>query len=171
MKRKRWTAAALSVIAAAGMLFQAPAVQAADAEGSETGNQETGTTYYVSSENGDDANPGTSQSDAFKTLDKINKIELQPGDQVLLEKGSKFNDQFLHIQGSGSEEAPIIISTYGEGDRPQINANGKGVWYQDFGKALDNKQHKYKGDVSSAVLLDDVEYIEIRGLEITNYRE
>ena len=44
-----------------------------------------GTTYYVSSENGDDANDGTSEKKAFKSLDKINDITLQPGDKVLLE--------------------------------------------------------------------------------------
>ena len=33
-----------------------------------------GTTYYVSSENGDDANDGTSEKKAFKSLDKINDI-------------------------------------------------------------------------------------------------
>ena len=81
-----------------------------------------GTTYYVSSENGDDANDGTSEKKAFKSLDKINDITLQPGDKVLLEKGSVFDDQYIHVKGSGSAEAPIEISTYGEGDRPQINA-------------------------------------------------
>ena len=130
-----------------------------------------GTTYYVSSENGDDANDGTSEKKAFKSLDKINDITLQPGDKVLLEKGSVFDDQYIHVKGSGSAEAPIEISTYGEGDRPQINANGKGVWYQDYGNRLDNTWHKYQGNVSSTILLEDVEYIEVRGLELTNDRQ
>ena len=130
-----------------------------------------GTTYYVSSENGDDANDGTSEKKAFKSLDKINDITLQPGDKVLLEKGSVFDDQYIHVKGSGSAEAPIEISTYGEGDRPQINANGKGVWYQDYGNRLDNTWHKYRGNVSSTILLEDVEYIEVRGLELTNDRQ
>ena len=64
-----------------------------------------GTTYYVSSENGDDANDGTSEKKAFKSLDKINDITLQPGDKVLLEKGSVFDDQYIHVKGSGSAEA------------------------------------------------------------------
>ena len=130
-----------------------------------------GTTYYVSSQNGDDANDGTSEKKAFKSLDKINDITLQPGDKVLLEKGSVFDDQYIHVKGSGSAEAPIEISTYGEGDRPQINANGKGVWYQDYGNRLDNTWHKYQGNVSSTILLEDVEYIEVRGLELTNDRQ
>ena len=94
--------------------------------------EEPGTTYYVSSIDGDDSNDGLSEDKAFATLDKINEITLQPGDEVLLEKGSVFEDQALHIKGSGSEEAPIIVSTYGEGDRPQINTNGHGQWYQNY---------------------------------------
>ena len=117
------------------------------------------------------ANDGTSEKKAFKTLDKINEITLGPGDKVLLEKGSVFTDQYLHVQGSGSAEAPIEISTYGEGNRPRIDANGTGVWYQDYGNHLDNTGHKWKGNVSSTILLKDVEYIEIRGLELTNDRE
>ena len=55
-----------------------------------------GRTYYVSSEDGKDTNDGLSENKAFKTLEKINKIELQPGDKVLLEKGSVFENQALH---------------------------------------------------------------------------
>lgn len=132
---------------------------------------DVGTTYYVSSWNGDDSNKGTSEDAAFATLDKINEITLQPGDEVLLERGSVFEDQYLHVKGSGDAENPIIISDYGDGELPRINTNGKGVWYQDFGKSLDNPNHKYKGNVSTAILLNDVEYIEISDLEITNDRD
>ncbi|WP_103981231.1 right-handed parallel beta-helix repeat-containing protein [Helcococcus massiliensis] len=127
-----------------------------------------GTTYYVSSINGNDDNTGKTEQEAFKSLNKINEITLKPGDKVLLEAGSVFEDQYLHIKGSGSEEAPLIIDKYGEGNLPQINTNGKGTWYQDFGKRLDNPGHKYQGTVSSSILLYDVEYIEISNLEITN---
>lgn len=173
MKRNQWIASVLSIVIAAGSMFQIPVVQAADTGAGETVNQEIGTTYYVSSVNGDDANPGTSQDEPFQSLSKINEITLGPGDQVLLEKGSVFDSQYLHIkEGSkGSEAAPIIISTYGDGARPQINANGTGVWYQSYGQQLGNAQHKWQGNVSSAVLLKDVEYIEISGLEITNDRD
>lgn len=129
-----------------------------------------GKTYYVSSTDGKDTNNGLSENNAFKTLDKINKIELQPGDKVLLEKGSVFENQALHLKGSGSKEAPIEVSAYGEGDRPKINTNGHGQWELNYGKHLDNQNHKWKGTVSSSILLEDVEYVEIRGLELTNDR-
>ncbi|HFU4466840.1 TPA: discoidin domain-containing protein [Streptococcus suis] len=130
----------------------------------------SGRTFYVSSTSGSDTNNGLSQSSPFKTLSKINEIELRPGDTVLLENGSVFNDQFLHIRGSGSEGSPIRISNYGvEGQGlPTINTNGKGIWYQDYGKRLDNAGHKWQGNVSSSILLKDVEYIEVSNLAITN---
>ena len=131
-------------------------------------NESVGTTYYVSTLDGNDNNNGLSENKAFYSLEKINDIELKPGDKVLLEAGSVFTNGFLHVKGSGSEEAPIEIDRYGEGDNPRIDANGQGVWYQDYRKQLDSAGHKYKDYVSSAILLYDVEYINIRNLEITN---
>ena len=112
-----------------------------------------GTTYYVSSFTGSDDNDGTSEAKAFKTLHKINELTLGPNDQVLLQCGSVFNDQFIHVKGSGSEGAPIIISSYGEGMMPIINTNAKGIWYQDYGILLDDPNHKNKGNVSSCIFM------------------
>ena len=41
-------------------------------------------TYYVSSTNGDDCNNGEAPETAFGSLDRINNLELNPGDRVLL---------------------------------------------------------------------------------------
>ena len=133
----------------------------------------TGTTYYVDSKGGNDSNDGTSESKAFKTLDKVNGLNLEPGDTVLLKKGSVFEDQALKFtkEDSGAAEAPVKVSTYGEGKRPQINTNGHGQWELNYGNPLDNQNHKWKGTVSSSILIEDAEYLEIEGLELTNDRE
>ena len=133
----------------------------------------TGTTYYVDSKGGNDSNDGTSESKAFKTLDKVNDLNLEPGDTVLLKKGSVFEDQALKFtkEDSGTAEAPVKVSTYGEGKRPQINTNGHGQWELNYGNPLDNQNHKWKGTVSSSILIEDAEYLEIEGLELTNDRE
>ena len=130
----------------------------------------SGTTYYVSSLHGAEGNSGTSESAPFASLLKINEITLQPGDRVLLERGSVFVDEYLHVKGSGSAEAPIVIDVYGDENQPKplIQTNGKGVWYQDYGKSLDNVNHVNKGNVSSCILLYDVEYIEISNIAMTN---
>ena len=133
----------------------------------------TGTTYYVDSIGGKDSNDGTSESKAFKTLDKVNGLNLEPGDTVLLKKGSVFEDQALKFtkEDSGTAEAPVKISTYGEGEKPKINTNGHGQWELNYGNRLDNVNHKWKGTVSSSILIEDTEYLEIEGLELTNDRK
>ena len=132
----------------------------------------TGTTYYVSSTHGDDGNAGTDQGHPWKTLDKVNAIatDLKPGDSVLLERGSTFQDQYLHIKDtSGTADAPITIADYGDASaKPVIAANGvKGSrWYQNYRASVGN--HQNKGTVSSTILLKDVSYITVKNLEITN---
>ena len=132
----------------------------------------TGTIYYVSSTHGDDGNAGTDQNHPWKTLDKVNAIatDLKPGDSVLLERGSTFQDQYLHIKDtSGTADAPITIADYGDASaKPVIAANGvKGSrWYQNYRASVGN--HQNKGTVSSAILLKDVSYITVKNLEITN---
>ena len=125
-------------------------------------------TYYVSSINGDDCNNGEAPETAFGSLDRINNLELNPGDRVLLERGSVFENQYLHIKGRGTRSDKIEIGAYGEGTMPCIHSNGTGIWYQDYGNLLDAPTHVYHGYVSSALLLYDAEYIVVEELEITN---
>ena len=125
-------------------------------------------TYYVSSETGNDCYDGLSKTTPFATLKRLQQCKLYPGDQILLECGSVFEDQYLHISDSGSKELPIEIGAYGNGALPKIHANGTGIWYQDYGMPLDSPTHVYRGNVSSAILLYDAQYIWIHDLEITN---
>ena len=81
-------------------------------------------TYYVSSINGDDCKNGETPETAFGSLDRINNLELNPGDRVLLERGSVFENQYLHIKGKGTRSDRIEIGTYGEGTMPCIHSNG-----------------------------------------------
>jgi hypothetical protein len=103
-------------------------------------------TYYVDSAQGSDANPGTTQSAPWKSLAKISAIQFKTGDRILLHAGSVWNEQ-LKLQSSGAPNAPILIDRYGDGPLPRIDANGS---------------------VDDAVLLRNVQQIELRHLEITN---
>lgn len=129
----------------------------------------TGTTYYVSARHGSDSFDGRSEATPWYSLDKINALDLGPGDKVLLERGSVFENQYLHIKGSGADGAPITIDAYGQGDKPRIDTNGNGIWYQNYGQPLDSDSHVWRGYVSSCILLYDVEYIEIKNLAMTNW--
>ena len=171
--KKKWMSGALALLLAGTTVASMMPAVSVNAEGQNTA---TGTIYYVDSKNGN-ANKnatGTSKGDAFKTLKQVNAVNLQPGDQVCFKRGSVFNGEALHFtkEDSGSADASVVISTYGDESaaRPQINTNGQGRWNLNYGNPLDNQNHKWKGEVSSCILIEDTEYIEINGLELTNNR-
>jgi len=114
------------------------------------------TTYYVDSAGGNDNWDGTSPSTAWQSLNKVNSITFQPGDQILLKRGSIWNGQFLYPKGSGIEGSPIVVDVYGTGAKPLINNNL--VYNITLGEEPN----------STAVFLYNQEYWEINNLEITN---
>jgi len=104
-------------------------------------------TYYVDSAHGADNRPGTSQSAAWKTLGKVNATDFRPGDRILLASGSVWHEQ-LAPQSSGAEGKPIVLDRYGTGAMPSISGDGTSL---------------------DAVLLRNVQQIELHHLEITNH--
>ena len=103
-------------------------------------------TYYVDNANGNDNNNGTSTSTAWKTLSKVNSKTFAPGDRILLKKGGSWTGQ-LYPKGSGTSGSPIVIDSYGTGNRPIIN--GSGI-------------------AGGAVYLYNQKFWEIKNLEVTN---
>lgn len=86
-----------------------------------------GKKYYVSS-NGDDSNDGLSPEKPFKTLKKIEKIDLGFGDAVLFERGSVFHmndliDASIETTMIINPKYGVIYGAYGEGNKPEIYAS------------------------------------------------
>lgn len=109
--------------------------------------------YFLSSSEGDDNNEGTITS-PWKTLTKISSVGLLPGDTIYFKKDDRFNGHFV-INGSGSEEDPVVITAYGSGEKPIITgevgaANG--------------------GDYQEAILVENNDNIVFENLEIQNER-
>ena len=82
-----------------------------------------GTTYYVDSSFGSDDYSGTSEAEAWKSLDKVNAMTFEPGDKILFKAGSVFKGN-LHPNGSGEEGYPITVGMYGVGAKPMIIGDG-----------------------------------------------
>lgn len=78
-----------------------------------------GKTYYVDATAGNDSRTGRSPSKAWKTLDRVNSVTLEPGDAVLLKRGSVWNER-LRILNSGEAGGRIVVSPYGSGRKPKI---------------------------------------------------
>lgn len=75
-------------------------------------------TYFVSLDGNDNAFPGLSIKDAWKSLDKVNNTTFLPGDKILFESGAVWYGQ-LKLKGSGAEGNPILLSSYGGENRPR----------------------------------------------------
>lgn len=96
----------LILVLAAGTLTAQPALAA-------------GSTYYVDSRAGDDAAEG-SAAKPWKSLDKINSLELKPGDVVSLKRGGRWSGP-LTLAAKGTAAKPIIVQAYGTGAAPKIS--------------------------------------------------
>ena len=75
----------------------------------------TGKIYYVSND-GDDSNNGLSPAAPFKTLNKINSLNLQRGDAVLFRRGDLWRGHIVVRDGT-------IFSAYGSGPKPKLYAS------------------------------------------------
>jgi len=80
----------------------------------------SGTAYYVDCEKGDDSSTGTSSSNAWRSVNKVNQTIFQPGDGIFFKRGTACQGS-LTPQGSGSEGHPIIMGAYGRGELPIID--------------------------------------------------
>jgi hypothetical protein len=84
--------------------------------------------------------------DSQRQFDALGETVFRPGDTILFKRAVQFNGMFAP-SGHGTEHAPIRIRVYGHGARPRINANGKHI---------------------AGLLLENLSYWEVDGLEITN---
>ena len=81
-------------------------------------------TFYVSP-SGSDSNSGTSTAHPWRTVRRVNRARLAPGDGVLFQGGRTFSDDALMPQGSGAPGAPIVFGSYGAGEA----SISQGVWF------------------------------------------
>ena len=67
-------------------------------------------TYYIDSKQGNDDRSGTSQKQAWKTLDKVNAHTFTAGDRIVFKRGSKWQGQLVP-KSSGTKENPIVFGS------------------------------------------------------------
>ncbi|MFF8444129.1 discoidin domain-containing protein [Streptomyces californicus] len=111
-----------------------------------TAHAAAGTTYYVDSAAGNDSAAGTSTSTPWRTLARVNQHVFQPGDTIRFLAGRTWIGQFAP-KGSGAAGSPVTATAYGTGAKPVIAGNNT---------------------VPSAILLENLKYWTLDGLEVTN---
>jgi hypothetical protein len=93
----------------------------------------SGTTYYVSP-SGSDSSSGISPADAWKTVSRVDRARLAPGDGVLFQGGATFGDQVLMPSTSGAAGDPIVYGSYGQGSA----TISQGAWFVQDDVAFEN---------------------------------
>ena len=137
-------------------------------------------TYYVSP-SGDDNNSGTSTQSAWRTLDKVNTVDLNSGDSMLFEADHDYpGNLLLTAEDAGTPTQPVIIGSYGSG-RARIKAGGgSGVTVQNAGgveiKDLIVAGDDYKTKVGSGIKIvnelpnnQKLEYIRVHNVEASGF--
>ncbi|UMB60188.1 right-handed parallel beta-helix repeat-containing protein [Lutibacter sp. A80] len=106
--------------------------------------------YYVHPKLGNDTNTGVSKAQAFKTIERANKINYKSGDRLLLASGQIYTNGLKLINKQGTAEKPITITTV--------------LWdsKQSFVPATINFTHNLNG-----VLIENCSYVNISNIHLT----
>lgn len=97
-------------------------------------------TFYVAP-HGSDHSAGRSPHHPWRTMFRVNKAHLKPGDTVLFKAGSSFGDDTLMpgwgLHVSGAKAAPVTFGSYGSGQA----ALPKGIWIKGESRLVFNNLH------------------------------
>ena len=80
--------------------------------------------YYIDSVNGDDANNGTDIDSPIKTLSGLKDPVINAGTHFLFKNGGEY-ECAVSLTCSGTKDNPIVISSYGEGEKALLYTNEK----------------------------------------------
>ncbi len=110
------------------------------------------TSYYVSSSEGNDSKSGTTTSEAWKSLEKVNSFKPSAGDKILFKRGDEWVGT-LTPSTSGSAGNPITYGAYGTGDKPKI-----------YGSTEITGWTVHKGNIYKAVVKTPIKQVFIDNL-------
>jgi hypothetical protein len=86
------------------------------------------TTYYVDAVSGNDSNSGISTTSPWRTINKANTLNLNPGDRLLFKGGQTFSGNLqLGAEDAGLATNPVNVGSYGSGRATISAGTGTGV--------------------------------------------
>jgi hypothetical protein len=83
---------------------------------------------------GDDSAPGTNRNAAWRTVERVNRARLEPGDRVLFQAGRTFAGNLrLTAEDAGTATLPLTIGSLGDGRATIFAGAGTGVSVENAG--------------------------------------
>ena len=116
------------------------------------------TDYYLHASKGKDTNAGTSINLPWQSLNKVNKLNLQAGDRVLLAQGQEFIGAINLVDTQGSAQQPIVITSYDASAKANEKTN------QSVTSAYASINAK---GALAGILLVDSSYIDISNISVS----
>lgn len=175
------TARRAMIIGLAGLVIASPLASASPArpaavagpaashDASWAGNRSNpygGRDFYLDASRGNDHNPGTSSTRAWKSLAKASAFTFRPGDRLLLKGGETWSDAQLWPKGSGTERKPIVLDAYGDERKPLPHIATNGHVPDPF--TADGTKNPQTVGLTGAVNLRNQEYWSIAHLQVSN---
>ncbi len=131
-------------------------------------------TYYVSP-GGDDDSPGT-KDQPFRTIDRVNTLNLNPGDAVLFRAGHIFEGTILlDSTDSGKEGQDVVIASYPEG-RATIDGGMHSALRSDGCSHLLIQNLEFSGDgrnngnTENGIFINNGENIHVDNVETSGFQ-
>lgn len=137
-------------------------------------------TYYVSL-SGNDSHSGTSAQSPWRTIDKVNAVDLNPGDKVLFQAGRDYHGNLLlTADDAGTPKQPVVIGSYGSGRATIKAGSGSGVTVLNAGGVVVENLivmgNDYKTNVGSGIKIvnelpnnQKLEYIRVHNVEASGF--
>jgi len=115
----------------------------------------SGTIYYVSN-SGIDTNSGTSPSNSWKTISKVNAQTFKAGDAILFNRRDTWHET-LTVSTSGSAGSPITYGAYGTGEKPIIDGFTTITGWTSEGNGIYSKTISVESP-PQMVIIDGIQY-------------
>jgi len=138
-------------------------------------------TYYVSA-TGNNSKSGTSISEAWASISKVNSTRFYPGDIILFEGGKTFSGNlYFDASDKGTATAPIVIGSYGKGWATISSAKSYGIYvYNTAGFKINRLKFQGAGGTVSemagiyfymALANTRLDYVNIDSVEVYGFRD
>ena len=134
-----------------------------------------GSSYYISAE-GDDSDSGLAEGKAWKTIERVNVQDFEPGDRILFHGGDTFQGTIsLTAEDAGTESSRLIVSSFGAGRALISGVELEGIkavscQYLTIEKLEISGMGRKSGNAKDGLLLYQCDGIVIDDLEVYGFQ-
>ncbi|MBS1607330.1 MAG: right-handed parallel beta-helix repeat-containing protein [Bacteroidetes bacterium] len=131
--------------------------------------------YYLDT-TGNDANSGTRER-PFRTIEKLNSVELKPGDTVFFQAKQEFHGSiFLDSADRGDKRNPVVLTSSGQGKASIDGINGTALTiYQSSYITVSNLVFKgagrKQGNTKDGVIINKCSRIVIDSIDVKGFQK